>query len=73
MDDESAIRQLVADRVSAMRAGDAEAICGAYAPDAVVFNLAPPLVQPPEDSRDVAQLQAWFEDKGAASGPRCAT
>jgi uncharacterized protein (TIGR02246 family) len=66
MDDESAIRQLVADRVSAMRTGDAEAICGAYAPDAVVFNLAPPLVQPPEDSRDVAQLRSWFEDKGGS-------
>jgi uncharacterized protein (TIGR02246 family) len=66
MDDESAIRQLVADRVSAMRTGDAEAICGSYAPDAVVFTLAPPLVQPPEDSRDVAQLRAWFEDKGGS-------
>ena len=64
MDDESAVRQLVADRVTAMRTGDAVTLCSAYAPGAVVFNLAPPLVQPSDDVRDVAQLQAWFADKG---------
>jgi uncharacterized protein (TIGR02246 family) len=64
MDDESAIRQLVDDRVTAMRTADAETMCAAYAPDAVVFSLAPPLVQPPEGSRDVRAMRAWFEEKG---------
>ena len=66
MDDEATIRQLVADRTTAMRAGDAATICRAYAPDAVVFSLAPPLVQPPEGSRDVDQMHAWFQEKGGS-------
>lgn len=64
MSDEAAIRELVAERTSAMRTGDAATICGQYAPAAVVFSLAPPLVQPPDGSRDVAQLQQWFDQKG---------
>ncbi len=66
MDDETAIRALVADRVDAMRTGDAQTICAAYLPEAVVFSLAPPLVQPPDGSRDVASLQAWFDEKGGS-------
>jgi uncharacterized protein (TIGR02246 family) len=66
MDDELAIRALVDERVTAMRSGDASTLTGTYAPGAVVFNLAPPLVQPPESARDVAQLQAWFDDKGGS-------
>lgn len=66
MDDETAIRELITHRVNAMRAGDAKAVCEAYSPDAVVFNLAPPLVQPPDGARDVAQLQAWFDEKGGS-------
>ena len=49
-----------------MRTGDAETICRAYAPDAVVFTLAPPLVQPPDGNRDITQLQAWFKEKGGS-------
>ena len=64
MNDENAVRDLVAQRVSAMRAGDAKTICAAYTPDAVVYSLAPPLVQPPDGSRDVASMQAWFDEKG---------
>lgn len=64
MTDEAAIRRLVDDRTTAMRTGDAAAICATYAPGAVVFNLAPPLVQPPDASQDVAQMQAWFDEKG---------
>ncbi|MET3806551.1 ketosteroid isomerase-like protein [Nakamurella sp. UYEF19] len=64
MTDEATIRQLVADRTRAMRTGDAAAICATYAPDAVVFSLAPPLVQPPEASRDVALMRSWFQEKG---------
>lgn len=66
MDDEQAIRRLVDDRTSAMRSGDAETICRTYTPDAVVFSLAPPLVQPAHGARDVAQMQAWFAEKGGS-------
>lgn len=66
MTDEAAIRQLVADRTTAMRAGDAETICRQYTPDAVIFSLAPPLVQPPDGARDVAQMQAWLVEKGGS-------
>ena len=68
MNDEAAIRQLVADRTIAMRAGDAETICRPYTPDAVIFNLAPPLMQPPDGARDVAQMQAWLDEKGGSVG-----
>lgn len=66
MDDQAAIRQLVADRTTAMRTGDAETICRPYTPDAVVFSLAPPLVQPPDGTRDVARMTAWFQEKGGS-------
>ena len=66
MDDEATIRGLMADRITAMRCGDAETLCGGYAPNAVVFNLAPPLVQPPDVARDVAGMQAWFKEKGGS-------
>ncbi len=66
MNDEAAIRQLVEDRTTAMRAGDADTVCGMYSPEAVIFSLAPPLVQPPNGSRDVAQMRAWFDEKGGS-------
>jgi uncharacterized protein (TIGR02246 family) len=66
MDDQTAIRALIHDRTTAMRTGDAETICSSYAPDAVVFSLAPPLVQPPDGTRDIAQLKAWFAEKGGS-------
>lgn len=64
--DEATIRQLVADRTAAMRTGDAETICGTYTPDAVIFSLAPPLVQPANGARDVNQMQTWFDEKGGS-------
>lgn len=64
MTDETAIRQLVADRTTAMCNGDADACCRPYTADAVIFSLAPPLVQPPDGTRDVASMQAWFDEKG---------
>jgi len=64
MDEETAIREMIADRTTAMRKGDAETICAGYSPGAVVFSLAPPLVQPPNGARDVARLEAWFAEKG---------
>ncbi len=64
MDDQTAIRTFIQDRTLAMRTGDAETLCAAYTPDAVVFSLAPPLVQPPSGARDVDQMKAWFAEKG---------
>ena len=61
---EDAVRQVVADRTAAYRAGDAERFCSHYAEDVVVFNLAPPLVQPSSSDRGVAGMTAWFEGKG---------
>lgn len=59
-----AVQQVVADRTAAYRAGDAERFCAHYAEDVVVFNLAPPLVQPSSSDRGVAGMAAWFEGKG---------
>ncbi len=66
MTDEAAIRQLVADHTAAMRAGDADGICRPYTSDAVIFSLAPPLVQPSGGARDVAQMQTWLDEKGGS-------
>jgi uncharacterized protein (TIGR02246 family) len=68
MDDEARIRELVADRCAAMRRGDAKAIVEQYTDDAVVFSLAPPLRQPSDGTRDVSNLQAWFDEKGGRVG-----
>ena len=66
MNDEAAIHRLVTDRTTAMRTGDAEAICRSYTSDAVIFSLAPPLVQPANGARDVAAMRAWFHEKGGS-------
>jgi uncharacterized protein (TIGR02246 family) len=66
MNEEKAIRDLIDERVKAMHAGDAATFCATYAAGPVVFNLAPPLVQPPEDGRDVAGTQAWLDEKGGS-------
>jgi ketosteroid isomerase-like protein len=42
-DDERLIRELLADMAAGYRAKDAERIVASYAPDLMVFNLAPPL------------------------------
>ena len=67
-DDTSEIRALVDARVAAMERGDAEAVVAQYAPGAVVFSLAPPLVQPADGARDVEGLRAWFAEKGGRVG-----
>jgi uncharacterized protein (TIGR02246 family) len=67
MDDQAAIRTLIQDRTTAMRTGDAETICSTYAPDAVVFSLAPPLVRPVDGTRDIGKLQTWFAEKGGSA------
>ena len=42
-DDENQIRELLADMAAGYRAKDADRIVASYAPDLMVFNLAPPL------------------------------
>jgi len=61
MDDEAAIRALVAERAEAMRARDAERAVATLAPDVVAFELGPPLRLGPDHARDAAALQAWFD------------
>ncbi|KAA0023947.1 YybH family protein [Antrihabitans cavernicola] len=68
MDDQTLIRALVADRCSAMNRGDAKAIVDQYTSDAVIYSLAPPLKQPPNGTRDLTSLQAWFDEKGGRVG-----
>jgi ketosteroid isomerase-like protein len=56
---EAQIRQLLDDRVKAVRAKDVTAVMTAYAPDVVAFDLAPPL-----EYRGAAanrrSLEEWF-------------
>ncbi len=66
MTDEEVIRQLMADRTTAMRARDAATICHPYTSDAVIFSLAPPLVQPSNGTRDIGQMQTWLDEKGGS-------
>ena len=58
--DENQIRQMMADRATAMRAGDAESVVAQYAAEIVSFDLAPPLQHLGPEVRDAAGLQAWF-------------
>ena len=54
---EHRIREIMAAREKAMTSRDATALAAQYAPDAVAFTLAPPLVHHGED---VAAREAWF-------------
>jgi uncharacterized protein (TIGR02246 family) len=58
--DETEIRQLVADQEAAMRNADADALVARYAPEAVVFDLAPPLRKSGADVHDAGRLRKWF-------------
>jgi uncharacterized protein (TIGR02246 family) len=64
MTEEAAVRAVIDERIAATRTGDAKTICARFTPDAVVYDLAPPLAQPGDAARDVAALQAWFDEKG---------
>jgi ketosteroid isomerase-like protein len=57
---EAQLRRLMDDKAAAMRARDAEALVAQYAPDAVEFDLAPPLQKTGQDVHDVTGLKAWF-------------
>jgi ketosteroid isomerase-like protein len=52
-DDENQIRALLADMAAGYRAKDAERIVASYAPDLMVFNLAPPLRTGPGEQSDI--------------------
>lgn len=54
---ESAIRRLIEARVRAIREKDVNAVLSAYAPDVVMFNLAPPLQTRGTDKNGIAE---WF-------------
>jgi ketosteroid isomerase-like protein len=52
-DDEREIRELLADMAAGYRAKDAARIVASYAPDLVVYNLAPPLRTRPGERSDI--------------------
>ncbi|MBB5953534.1 ketosteroid isomerase-like protein [Saccharothrix tamanrassetensis] len=60
MGDETRIRELLARRVEAMRAGDAEALVADYLPEVVAFTLAPPLRHTAPEVLDPATMRSWF-------------
>lgn len=55
---EAPLRQLLADRVRAIRAKDVEAVAAQYDPDVVLYNLAPPLQT---RGLDRGAIRAWFD------------
>jgi ketosteroid isomerase-like protein len=61
--DEALVRELVEQRVAAMRAGDAAALVATYTSGAVTFSLAPPLAN---TGVDADALRGWF---GTFDGP----
>lgn len=58
--DAAAIRRVLDARLAALRTKDAQRFVSHYAPDAVTFDLAPPLVNAGGDVHNVAELDAWF-------------
>jgi ketosteroid isomerase-like protein len=54
------IREFLQDHARAIGAKDAERTLAAYAPDAVTYDLAPPLANSGAQLRDRAGLEAWF-------------
>src|SRR5215213_1987411 len=62
------VRGVVGELETAMRAGDAKAVVALYTPDAVRYDLAPPLRHLGPEVHDVAGLQAWFDGFGGSVG-----
>ncbi|HEY5399836.1 MAG TPA: nuclear transport factor 2 family protein [Trebonia sp.] len=67
-DDEGRIRALLADMAAGYRAKDAERIVASYAPDMMVFNLAPPLRTGAGERSDIGGGR--LVDMAAADGVR---
>ncbi|HEY7173520.1 MAG TPA: nuclear transport factor 2 family protein [Micromonosporaceae bacterium] len=55
------IRQLIEDRAAAMRDRNAAAIVSGYEPDAVTYDLAPPLGHVGEARFNEHGMRAWFD------------
>ena len=58
--DEQQVRAVIDGRSSAIEVQDADRLVGFYAPDVVVFDLAPPLRQPSAEVLDPSSHRAWF-------------
>lgn len=63
-DVETEIRQLLAELEAGLQAEDADRILACYAPDAMLFDLAPPLRHPV----DADGLRAWLSKFGGSLG-----
>ncbi len=59
-DSQQALRDLVAERIAAVRAKDPAPLAARQAPDIVLFNVVPPLRIHGKDGV-VAQTRAWFD------------
>jgi ketosteroid isomerase-like protein len=57
--DETQIRELIEARAAALKAGDVDTIVSYYAPEVVMFSLAPPLQQS-TDARNPKFLRGWI-------------
>jgi ketosteroid isomerase-like protein len=58
--DEQQVRSVIGNRSRAIEERDADRLVGVYAPDVVVFDLAPPLRQPSAEVLDPGSHRAWF-------------
>ena len=58
--DEELIREVIEDVTPAMRDRDAERITSRYAPDVVMYDLAPPLRRPASETLDPQRRRDWF-------------
>lgn len=58
--DDPRIREIIDDRITAIRAKDADGVLRHYAPDLVTFDLAPPLANAGEAALDRQGLEGWF-------------
>jgi ketosteroid isomerase-like protein len=58
--DEAEIRRLMVEQEAGMKAHDAERLVARYAPDAVVFDLAPPLAYRAPELLDPDGVRNWF-------------
>jgi PhnB protein len=57
---EAEIRTVIEAQVQAIRDKNAKAVVSLYAPDSVIFDLAPPLRNPSSGPALEASLNAWF-------------
>jgi ketosteroid isomerase-like protein len=60
MSEEDAVRDMVERYARAIGDKDAAAVIACYAGDVVAYDLAPPLVIPPELVTDPTYLERWF-------------